>query len=702
MLRGDAKQRITFKLVWPLLIPVLLLFPGIFDFPYPSQQSAFANISDLSVSHYPNALFLQRSTLEYGQIPLWSPTILSGYPFAANPLSGLWYPPGWLALLRPLPFGFNFVAILHLLLAGLGMYLLIRQLGRSHEAALFGAIAFEALPKVFAHYGAGHITMLYAISMTPWLLLTELRRQKGEGSLWLRQPGIFLALIVLADPRWVVYAGLFWLAFSLFGNSRDWRKFGFGNFRQVLLAFALASPLLLPLLEYSQLSTRALLATADLLAYSFPFAGLLGLLAPQFGGFHEWIIYSGVIVLLLAFIAAIRTKKHRLDWFWIVAFVACVIFSLGENIPGINILIGLPGLSLLRVPPRILPIAGFCLIMLAAAAIDALLGNNLDQLSWRRARLGIVAIIGLQAGLGLPIWGFAGQVPVNYLVGFALSMVFLIAVSAFANKKIGQRSFWVLLVALILLDLGSMDASLFTNKDKNAVLAEGSQVAAFLAQQPGQFRVYSPSYSIPQQTAAEYGLELADGVDPLQLQSYADFMQTATGIKNEDYSVTLPAIGNDPSNDNQGARPDVARLALLNVGFVASEFEISVPGLELINKFGTTYLYKLKANHPRAFIENKPDTAVSFKQWTPNRITLTAEGPGRLVLSELMYPGWIASVDGHQVVIESYQEVLRSIQLEEGEHEVIFEFRPLSVYFGLMICLLTIAFFGFAWWRKKK
>jgi hypothetical protein len=284
----------------------------------------------------------------------------------------------------------------------------------------------------------------------------------------------------------------------------------------------------------------------------------------------------------------------------------------------------------------------------------------------------------------------------------AFSLVFLIALLAFANKKIGKRSFWILLMALTLLDLGATDASLFATRDKSNVLAEGNQAASFLAQQPDQFRVYSPSYSIPQQTAAEYGLDLADGVDPLQLQAYADFMEGTTGVKNNGYSITLPTFANDPSTDNQFAIPDADKLALLNVGYVASEFEIDLVGLELVDKFGSTYLYRLTENHPRAFIENKPDRVVSINRWTPNRITLTAEGPGWLVLSELMYPGWIAWVDGQQVGIEEYQGILRSIRLAGGEHEIIFEFRPLNVYLGLLICFAAMGFLGFAYRREKK
>src|SRR5262245_5864905 len=45
-----------------------------------------ATFSDAVISHWPNALFLQRS-LQAGEFPLWRPLLMSGQPFAANPLS---------------------------------------------------------------------------------------------------------------------------------------------------------------------------------------------------------------------------------------------------------------------------------------------------------------------------------------------------------------------------------------------------------------------------------------------------------------------------------------------------------------------------------------------------------------------------------------------------------------------------------------
>ena len=83
-----------------LALPLAVLVPGANGFPYPNDAARY---SDVPISHYPNAIYFRRALLQEGRLPLWSPNILSGAPFAANPLAGMWYPPGWLVLALPLP-----------------------------------------------------------------------------------------------------------------------------------------------------------------------------------------------------------------------------------------------------------------------------------------------------------------------------------------------------------------------------------------------------------------------------------------------------------------------------------------------------------------------------------------------------------------------------------------------------------------------
>ena len=103
--------------------PVNLLYPP--NSPY----------SDLMLTHWPNAYFMRQSVWQDHVWPLWNPTQFSGVPFAANPLSGLWYPPNTLLLVLPLTLAFNFLLAFHLCLGGLGMMSLVRrfgEIGRAH------------------------------------------------------------------------------------------------------------------------------------------------------------------------------------------------------------------------------------------------------------------------------------------------------------------------------------------------------------------------------------------------------------------------------------------------------------------------------------------------------------------------------------------------------------------------------------------
>lgn len=686
---------------WPLLLPLALLLPGINAFPFPASGALY---SDLAISHYPNAVFLRRALLS-DQAPLWSPAVLSGYPFAANPLSGLWYPPGWLALALPLPLGFNILVMLHLLLGGVGMYRLLRLEGLGQSAALFGGLAFEAMPKLFAHYGAGHLTLLYAVPWTPWLL-ASIAGKRPAG--W--RPAALLALIFLADVRWAAFAGLLWLAYGLWRSpglrpvsfrplTVRWRD-GAYLAGQGLLAGLLAAPLALPLLEYTRLSTRAHLGAEDVLLHSLPPARLLGLLFPDFGGFHEYTLYAGGVVLLLSLLALSWKVVRRRAGFWGWTAVLSLAFALGEALPLLPAVAGLPGLSLLRVPSRALFLTGLSLAALAGHAVEHLLAGPTVQ-EKRRAGLAITGLAGFALALAGGAAWLSGALPASYAWGAALLTAGAVLIALRLNGRMaGGPWLWVLLLAASL-DWGAVDRAAVAWRPAGETQAEGQAVAAFLARQPGTFRVYSPSYSLPQQTAADYGLELADGVDPLQLKTYADFMESASGVRSHGYSVTLPPFENgEPQSDNAAARPDPALLGLLNVRYVLAEYDLPVDGLTLIRRFGNTRVYENEQALPRAWLQ-PPGTAlgeevepVEFMSRHIGGIYVAARGPGDLVLSEIAYPGWQVRVDGQPADMQAAGGLLRSVTLKEGAHFVAFIYRPMSLYAGLALSALALLLFA--------
>jgi hypothetical protein len=231
---------------------------------------------------------------------------------------------------------------------------------------------------------------------------------------------------------------------------------------------------------------------------------------------------------------------------------------------------------------------------------------------------------------------------------------------------------------------------------ESTVLSEGEEVAAFLKTQPGDFRIYSPSYSLPQQTAAKFDIRLASGVNPLMLMSYANFMETATGIPINHYSVSMPDFPTDSlSTDNAGYVPDAHLLGLMNVRFILSEFDISTPGLNLVKIIGTTRVYENQNWLPLAWVQ--PETTPLGEGIllapevvaTPNEFKIDATGPGQLVLSEVYYPDWKMYVDGKEQPIKLIAGIFMGADLINGKTAIDFVFQPSSIFIALVLAAIA-------------
>jgi hypothetical protein len=685
--------------MWYLLclIPLLLLIPFMGDFIFLPGTS----LSDITVSHYPNLLYIQQS-IQAGQgIPLWSNAILSGYPFIADPLSGLHYPPGWLALLFPLPFGINLTAALHLVFGALGMYLFLKSEGLRPQAAALMGLAFALLPKLIGHYAAGHLSLLYAISWTPWLLFAE-RRWKEDASwrsLW-RAPGVVLGLITLADPRWTVYSGILWFVFSLketcIGRASIKRAghFALNLGMQALLALGISAVLLLPLLQFTALSTRAHMTAGDILDLSLPFSGLVNLLFPTSGGNVEWISYVGAVSLALILVGFTSKGLSQRARFWLWLALGSVILALGSGIPGMELIAGLPGFNLLRIPARWLFVALICLVIAAGFILDALL-----KLKPGMRKVNLLALIGVDVAMLIFTVGgslLAGKLVTELLLATIGLLLATVVIVVFSRSKWSASAFNLALLAVLVFNLFSVGWNFMEGKDPHPRLATQDQTLAHYLKKStdnSYFRVYSPSYSLPQQTAADYQIQLADGVAPLQLANYWTYMENATGIPSSGYSVTLPDFASgDPATDNAAYIPGAVQLGLLNVCYVVAEYDLQVEELSLIHQIGTTRIYENCLCQPRAWVDlgYGETKKVDILDHTPNTIILQAEGPGTLVLSEILYPGWQVLVDGEPAAIQPYQGLLRSAPIGEGSHKVQYDFKPVLAYWGFGISCATL------------
>jgi hypothetical protein len=274
------------------------------------------------------------------------------------------------------------------------------------------------------------------------------------------------------------------------------------------------------------------------------------------------------------------------------------------------------------------------------------------------------------------------------------------SIIGYSYRKLNWQAFLVILGIFASADLFISDIRLVDFVTMQEALKTGQPAADFLQAKGGDFRVFSPSYSIPQQTAAFTNLELADGIDPLQLKTYSDYVRKASGLPLDGYSVTLPPFKTgDPSVDNAEINPDAQAFGLLNVRYMVSAFPITSNGWMLTNGDSGEYIYENEYVHGWAWVEaseNGDTIPERVHQLTrkPDTIRVEAEGPGKLVLSEIVYPGWQVSVDGQPANFQTAHSILRSVELTPGTHTIEFEYFPVTVFTGLAVSLISLIVSG--------
>jgi hypothetical protein len=300
--------------------------------------------------------------------------------------------------------------------------------------------------------------------------------------------------------------------------------------------------------------------------------------------------------------------------------------------------------------------------------------------------------------------GYLGEsFPINLIWGMGFTAI---TVLIFHFRKFLYEKKWLYSLILSVLILDGLGAA-WINIDFRPgpeKFSHPNNLQALQGNEFGQFRIYSPSYSIPQHVAARNSLELVDGVDPLQLEKYVEFTERATGVPNPGYSVTLPPFKSDPATANLMYQPDPTLLGLLNVRYLVSEFELSAPEFEIIYSQNDFFQYQNLNEFPRAWVY-PPDSRLSLeiikdseveckravvKKWRPNGIEILAEGPGILILSEIAYPGWEVKIDGEEATWFPVFDILRGVELTQGTHLVKYVYRPRTVYFGLLISLIGL------------
>ncbi len=363
-------------------------------------------LSDLLHSHLPYRAFLGRE-LAAGGFPLWMPDVYSGVPFLAQIEAAPLWLPSWVlhGLFEPFV-AFNLSVALTVALAGLGAWLLCRQLGALPAAATVGGITFALCGFAVCH--VKHPNLHAAAALTPWVLwAVERALALGRGRGW-PLVGLLVGLQLLAGGPQVAYITL--LAAS---GRVAWRLLaaGLAGFRArspsvlrlpaldglgfavaVGLGFALAAAALLPAWEHTASSPRAggmswenavrfVYPPADLITFVLPGArGSVWDMTYPGGETFQWENYGFVgrtaLILAMSGVVAAVAGRLRRGRFWVLVLGLALLLMLGPATPLYRAAWEVvPGMQLFRFPSRFVLLVDLALAVLAALGCSAVFGR---------------------------------------------------------------------------------------------------------------------------------------------------------------------------------------------------------------------------------------------------------------------------------------------------------------------------------------
>lgn len=284
-------------------------------------------------------------------LPLWNPYQFLGYPIHADPQSGAWYLPVWIFSLFGVYdlYSISIEFILHIFLAGWGMFLLGRSLKLSKETAIIAGVAY-----MFSGFFTGnsqHLTYIIAGAWLPYIFnfgLGILKNPTLKGSLllsvscWFMLTGGYSSFVII-----IFYIFLFIFLFKTFNLIK--KKEGGHLFKlithfilTVFIICILSAPFLVSTYEMIPFFNRgdsiSLLQAQTgaftpqcLITFLFPFA------ATENNAFFATDLsmnngYFGLLTFIF-FLASLLNKKSNIQKMFLILGLVCLLASFGSAIP---------------------------------------------------------------------------------------------------------------------------------------------------------------------------------------------------------------------------------------------------------------------------------------------------------------------------------------------------------------------------------
>ncbi len=765
---------------------------------------------------------------DQGVFPLWNPYIFCGMPgYASLTVTGnRWFDLStfvvkWAADVVGQLMNLNVGWVLvYYMLFGVGIYLLAYSKLRHKGVALLIALATMYSTYIIIWIMIGHNTKIAVIAFLPYILLTvEKLRERFS---------ILYALLLIVLIHFAFSPGhvqmLFYVFFALGGyflfyllrglfKKEDWKpivRTGLVFALAAGLAFAMDADRYLSVLEYNPYSIRGsnpivqATKTSETktveggLDYDYATNWSLGVgevmtfLVPSWYGFGVTEYrgpltnnqpyrlstyvgpqpftnappYMGAIILILAIIGLLRSRKDPFVQYLGVMTAVSLLIAFGKEFPVVYDLMYkyFPTFNKFRVPSMILVLvdimvpllAGYGLLSLMALRNQSMTPASAKKWKFVLGGLAAVAVVGLAApSVVRGIYGnfhssqallksYSGQPPAviqelyNFMVNMVVTDVIVVALLllvAFGSiylclkKSLSLQTTVVILVAAVVVDLWRVAYKPMETQNRQQLQQHFTtpDYVRFLQQDSSAYRVLQlVNGEAPyDNTLAYWRIQNAFGYQGAKMRTYQDMVDVA-GLQN-------PLLW-----------------SLMNVKYIISNQPDTLAPLLLVYNGAQMKVYHNTANLPRAYFVNRFEVAggkeildrIAAMSFDPRDVAYMMEDPGRaveppqtgaraevvryglqdlelkvtasgnnlLVLSETHYPaGWKAFIDGNPTDIYRVNYLFRGVVVPPGVHTLTMRFEPRGFYLGKNLSLAVnilvlgaLGYFGVRHLRKSR
>lgn len=712
-----------------ILLSLCLLFFWRVLTPDTLDRRWFAS-GDFTDQFYAFRAFLAEE-LWNGRLPLWNPFTLSGAPFLADIQSAVYYPIGLLVILFSGKDGLPLIAveievILHYFLASFFVYLLVKYLTRSRVAGLASGIIY-AYGSYLTSYPKLQMAILEGQTWVPLALLaiSLAADQEGQGrtrrsAAWLMLGGASLGLTALAGhgqtlllAAYTVLAYLVFMFFPIWWAQDRRGKVSMAAKLLILpaVALGLGAAQLIPSFEYMRFSTRAQMSFSRA-SGGFLFSDLLALVLPGLR-----VIYAGILPLILAILALVLKRRRETIFWGIMALLALLLSLGGRTFVYTFLYLFAPGFNLFQGQERALQIFSLAVAILAGYGTVILERPMASKAKHRYAAICCLlrwATIGAVVLTILAYWGSLLNPPesgqVSDLLERSVLLVILLALSTVLlhrrlRRRLGGWRLGLLLIPILVFDLFSLSVGKDLQRYRARDRFEPPPVVEFLKAQPTPFRVWHER-QLPGNYGVVWRLEDTGGISPLRLERYQKFLNAlpndrARSLLNVQYALSWEHVLPDGQLVEEYSDPDQDSYFYRIEGAAPPAYVVYSAQIEADDRLALERLAApdfdprqqvILAQAPGLELAGAGSAEVQILERLPNRLVLEVDtdADGVLVLSEIDYPGWQATIDGRQTPILRANTVLRALSVEAGQHRVEMVFRPWTVFAGLAVSMLTL------------